>query len=133
MTTKNIKLYEYLRPIKSINEEYKITCDVIKTIFERFENEYNKINMSQVMKSLEEYKYVSGQEVIPEGRYIRYIDVKDPAKLKLKQGGIVVQDHKYNVKLKNLSEDYFTISKKNSIIFIKYNKNDKIRDVLEKY
>ena len=133
-STKVVKLYDYLRPIESLEYEYKNTQNVLKNIYERFDNIYNNSVFSETCKALKNYKYISHNEIVPEGRYIRYIDTTDPSVLYLETGGIVIECGQWNIKLKSMiSEDkYFKIMRNKSMIFMKFNKNDHMRDIMLK-
>lgn len=133
-TTKVVKLYDYLRPIESLEYEYKNTQKELKNIYERFENIYNNSVYPDVCKALKNYKYISHNEIVPEGRYIRYIDISDPSVLYLEIGGIVIESGKWTLKLKsmNAEDKYFNIMKSKSMIFMKFNKNDYMRDMMLK-
>lgn len=133
-TTKTVKLYDYLKPIESLNDEYKITQNALKHIYERFDNIYNNSVYPDVCNTLKDYKYISNNEIVPDGRYIRYIDISDPSVLYLENGGIVVECGTWYIKLKSMRQEdkYFRILRKKCMVFMKFNKNDHMRDLMLK-
>jgi len=116
--------------METIKEE---TQTVLKNLYERFMNETNCNNYEKYAKDLEYYRYIRNTWVIPNGRYLRYIDTSDSKNMKLKKGGFVVDSNKYIFKLFDKRYGQLTIDKHNRVFFMKLNNDDAMRSALQKY
>lgn len=136
---KNTEKYKYLSPIKSLEDEYKKVQEVLKTIFQRFMNETNSKIYQDCLERLSEYRYISKEENLPEGRFVKYLNMNNPHKLKLSIGGYVVEDLNFKLILKSAIQDddgnskIFSVMKKNILIFMKIDNNDKMRLLCENF
>ncbi len=75
----NASIMKYnIRMIKSIKNDYLQKLLLPKTILKDFHNK------------LEDYRYVDDLSDINYGRYIRWINLKDPEKIVLTRGGIII-------------------------------------------
>ena len=123
---------KYIEPIVSMIQEYELVKETLWNIFERFMNEHNSNEYQDCLESLEEYRYIKSDYSIPEGRFVRYLDISKPQKMTLKQGGFVIEDLGYNVKLKSVVPPrIFNVSRNNSLFFMKINDNEKLRFACE--
>lgn len=137
-TTKKIDVSDvkHIPPIVSMIQEYELVKETLWNIFERFMNEHNSNEYQYCLESLQEYRYVKNDYSIPEGRFVRYLNVSRPKKMVLKKGGIVVEDKGYNLTLKNVVDGekgpkMFDLRKSSNLIFLKINNNDKLRFACE--
>ena len=92
---------------------------IIKLSYSQIKNDVNNIllklqysgNMLKTLhKKLKEYRHVDDLQDIQTGRYIRWINLKNPNNLKLTNGGIII-----DIKI---IDDEIHISCKNSMNFI---------------
>lgn len=131
---KVIKLSKkYQENITDIEKEKRQVYDVIQNTFSKFINEENYNTMDYAMETLiDNYAYVSSNIVLSQGRYIRYLDLKDPMSIKLRLGGFVINDNGYTLCLKG-PEKQFKVSKKNILIFSQINDSDRIRAAVDDF
>ncbi len=108
---------KYQENIKSIDEERKKLEEIVHNIYNRFINENNKNNLDYALEVLKEYRFIPNKYIIPNGRYIRYIDTKDTKDMKLKLGGFVISDNGYSTTYKSKT-NLVKLSKKHCIIFV---------------
>tara|TARA_B100001094_G_scaffold328186_1_gene388042 strand:+ start:1524 stop:1928 length:405 start_codon:yes stop_codon:yes gene_type:complete len=134
MTTKTIKLDKpYLKNIYNLEKEKKYAKDIITNVYERWMNESNYNHLQYALEALEEYRYVAPKYVIPNGRYIRYIDLKDPYDAKLRLGGFVIYDNGYSVTFMNRGK-FIKINKKRAkAIFVRISDDELLRSQFEKF
>jgi len=89
-----------------------------------------KNDLKEVQTKLKDYKYVDELPDLQEGRYIRWISNKDPEKMYLANGGIVVGtkvvDGGMNIICKNNMNRIFEIKMKNNIVFQKLTNQEKV-------
>jgi hypothetical protein len=89
-----------------------------------------KNDLKEVQTKLKDYKYVDELPDLQEGRYIRWISNKDPEKMYLANGGIVlgtkVVDGGMNIICKNNMNRIFEIKMKNNIVFQKLTNQEKV-------
>lgn len=118
--------------LKSINES-----ELSNTSYSDIKNDMNnilqKIKFKDVKKTLlilKEYMFSSELETIVIGRYIRYIPLTGEHKLKLKNGGIIINIKKKNddilIICKNTYNRFFTVSFNKCVIFQKFTNDEKI-------
>ena len=128
---------KHLKPIVSMIQEYEIVKHVLLNIFERFMNEHNANEYQECLESLQEYRYIKSDYSVPDGRFIRYIDVSKPQKMKIKSGGFVIEDMGYGIKIKSVVEyenappNIFNIRKDKHMVFMKIDGNEKLRFACE--
>lgn len=120
-----------LNHTNDINQEI---IEVIEQIYQQniLFNINIKNKQNTLCKLLNEYCLYTDNLVI--GSYIRYIekDNRIYPDLKLKMGGFVLSDTKDKILLKNNIGRIFNINKNKYSIFIKLNKNDKFRIMIDK-
>ena len=134
MTTKTIKLSKkYQENIQDLKKEQDLVRQVIQSTFEKFQNESNFNSMEYALDVLpEEFVYVPNNTLLSEGRYIRYLDMRDPMEIKLRIGGFLLSDNGYTISLKG-PEKTFRVSKKKSLFFSQINDTDRIRAAVNGY
>jgi hypothetical protein len=131
MTYKTIALNEkYLPNITSIDEIKNETRFVLENLYSKFMNEKNFNNFEKASNDLEDYRYVPKQCVIPNGCFIRQLDVSNHNDIKLSRFGFVMESNKYCIKVIYRKKTYF-INWKNSVIFVKLRNDDVMRSNLE--
>ena len=134
MTTKTIKLAKkYQQNIEDLKKEQDKVREVIQNTFEKFQNEANFTSMEYALDVLpEEFVYVSNNTLLSEGRYIRYLDMRDPLNIKMRIGGFLLADNGYTISLKGPKRT-FRVSKKTSLFFSQINDSDRIRAAVNMY
>ena len=125
---------EYL--LKSLDNENNssignLNSRIIKTI----KNDYlqqlqlSRENIKELHSKLKEYRYVDDLTDIQYGRYIRWINLKDPLKIYLTNGGIVIdiKIHQNGIQLvcKNFINKKFQIKIDECFIFQKLTDQEK--------
>lgn len=139
MVNKNVKNItitdgKILQPIESMIQEYELVKETLWNIFERFMNEHNSKEYQECLEVLEGYRYIKSEYSVPDGRFVRYIDISKPQKLSLKQGGFVIEDLGYSVKLKSPNPEaprIFNVRRQTHLFFMKINDNEKLRFACE--
>ena len=76
--------------------------------------------------------YIPNDTLLSEGRYIRYLDMRNPLDIKLRIGGFLLSDNGYTISLKG-PEKSFRVSKKTSLFFSQINETDRVRVAVNKY
>jgi hypothetical protein len=111
-----------------IDYDRKKIDEIKNTIFRKLN--LKKDDLKEVQKKLQDYKYVDELPDLQEGRYIRWISNKDPEKMYLANGGIVVGtkvvDGGINITCKNNMNRFFEIKMKDNIVFQKLTKQEKV-------
>lgn len=132
--TKTIKLdkdIKYYDPIISLDLEYTKVQNALTSLFEKFINEHNSKTLEYCREALVDYRYMSNNNTIPEGHYIRHIDTRDPFNMNLRLGGFVTHDNGFSVKIRGTTVDdrsyVYSLNKKRSVIFVKITDNEKMR------
>ena len=124
---------KYQTNVQNIENERKKVEEVIQNTFEKFINEENYNTLDYVNQCLiDEYIYISNDIILSEGKYIRYLDLKNVNKIKLRIGGFVLFDNGYSVTIKGQNGN-IRLSKKNKIFFSKMTDTDRIRDAVKEY
>ena len=98
---------------------------LLNNIYHRFINEENENNRQYAIEKLQEYRYVPKSYCIPEGRYVRWINVQNARDMPLKHGGFVVSDNGYSVGVL-LNGKVIKVSKKSVLLFVKITDSEKI-------
>ena len=134
MATKTIKLTKkYQQNIQDFKREQDIVIKVIKNTFEKFPNESNFNSMEYALDVLpDEFVYIPNDTLLSEGRYIRYLDMRNPLDIKLRLGGFLLSDNGYTISLKG-PEKTFRVSKKKSLFFSQINETDRVRVAVNNY
>jgi hypothetical protein len=123
----------YLPNITNVDSIKTETQDVIKNLYERFMNETNCNNYEKCTEALESYRYIRNNWIVPNARYIRYIDTHDAKNMVLKKGGFVMDCNKYIFSLYDKKYGQFIIDKRDRIFFMKLNSDDINRCNLENF
>ena len=109
-----IKLYENIN-----NEKIKILKDL----------KINRKDSNILIKKLKDYQYIDEFQELVVGRYIRYVNLLNPNKIKLSNGGILceikIEDYIALV-LKNNLNKFFQINLDENLIFQKLSDQEKI-------
>lgn len=134
MTIKTIKLAKkYQQNIQDFKREKDLVIQIIQNTFDKFQNESNFNSMEYALDILpEEFVYVPNNTLLSSGRYIRYLDMRDPLEIKLRIGGFLLSDNGYTISLKG-PEKTFRVSKKTSLFFSQINETDRVRVAVNKY
>jgi hypothetical protein len=93
------------------------------------ELELSKTHTTELIKKLEDYKYIDELQGLEYGRYLRWINLKNPEKLKLTNGGILCEikiDDNIFLVLKNKQNWFFQINLNENLIFQKLTDQEKI-------
>ena len=81
-------------------------------------------------KKLKEYRYCSDMRDFVEGNYVRWIPLKDPSKIYLTNGGILVNveifESGVQIRVKNNQNRFFNIKFDEVLIFQKLSMQEKI-------
>lgn len=81
-------------------------------------------------KKLKEYRYCSDMQDFVEGNYVRWIPLKDPSKIYLTNGGILVNVEIFEtgvqIRVKNNQNRFFNIKIDEVLIFQKLSMQEKI-------
>ena len=134
MSVKNLNLSCSYQPnIENLKKEQQTTFDVIENIYNRFMNEQNYNNKERALEALQNYRYVPNKYMIPNGRYVRYIDTTDHTNMPIKLGGFVLNDNKYSFVYKSASETQRIVrcNKRHCIMFVYITDDEKIRATLK--
>jgi RNase P/RNase MRP subunit p29 len=114
------------KSIKSIRLETTLTYDtlkhhdaaiVLKSLITKYRNEHNTNIIDEATEKLDEMVYVPSQFKLWTGRFVRYIDATDPLCLKISQGGFVVNDNSYTVRIKTNTGGY-SVGKRGRFFFM---------------
>lgn len=132
--TKTIRLSKkYQKNVQNLKDEQKKVNEIIQNTFSKFQNEHNFNTMEYALDTLtEEYMYVQNDTVIANGKYVRYLDLKNPLEIHLRLGGFVLSDNGYSMTLKGIERN-FKLTKKNCLFFVQITDSDKIRAAVDEY
>tara|TARA_B110000971_G_C19916994_1_gene457283 strand:- start:282 stop:689 length:408 start_codon:yes stop_codon:yes gene_type:complete len=98
--------------------------DILNNTLKKFKNENNINVIEEAQEKLEGYIYVPNSLKLWEGRYVRYLNLRDPLNLVLGAGGFVVEDNTFTVKLRN-DLGVFRVNKRNALWFMSLTNLDK--------
>ena len=134
MSIKTVKLSKkYQDNIQDFKKEQKTVTDVIENTFNKFMNEANHNTMEYAYDVLQDdYVYVPNNTILTSGKYIRYLDLKNPMEIKLRIGGFVTTDNGYTVSIRGI-ERSFRVSKRNALFFSQISDSDRIRVAVNDY
>lgn len=128
MSKKVITLTDtYLPNITNMAQIKDETQIVLQNLFDRFMNETNCNNLQTYSEALVEYRYIRNNWIVPNSRYIRYLDTSNPRNIILKKGGFVCDCNKYTFTLYDKKYGTYKIDKRNRIFFIKLVDDDYTR------
>jgi len=83
----------------------------------------------KLLKKLDDYQYVDELPEIQEGRYLRWINLKNPEKLKLTNGGMLVEikiEDNVILVFKNNMNRFFQISMDENLIFQRFSDQERV-------
>lgn len=124
---------KYQTNASNIEAETEKVQEIIENTFLKFMNEENYNTMGYAQECLiNEYTYIPNDIILTEGRYIRYLDLKNVNKIKLRLGGFVIIDNGFSVTIKGTTRN-FKVDKRNIVIFSKISDTDRIRDAVNDY
>ena len=111
-------------PIDNVVQAMHTTLETVTQILsKRFPSEHNQNTLDYAHDVLDGYCYVPIRYKLWEGRYVRYLDMKDTFHMNLKLGGFVINDNKYTVTLKN-DKHVFKVNKRNRLWFMTIHESD---------
>ena len=93
------------------------------------ELELSKSVLKKMLKKLEDYRYVDELPELQEGRYIRWINLNNPANLKLTNGGILCEikiEDSVILVLKNNLNRFFQVNMDESLVFQRFSDQEKV-------
>ena len=112
----------------STDIELRIRNDCIRNIYDLCLNEANVNNLQYALDSLIGFRYIPNSFLIPNGRYVRYIDTKNHLDMKLRLGGFVTSDNSFSVSYISCASSHVVkVNKKHCIFFIKVTQDELLR------
>jgi hypothetical protein len=108
-----------------------LTFDTINKEKELIINELNlsKKKTNELLKKLKDYQYIDEYPQLIEGRYIRWINIKNPDDIKLTNGGILCEikiNDSISLIMKNKNNVFFQIKLDESLVFQRLTNQEKI-------
>ena len=98
-----------------------------RTILE--ELKLSRMELKTLLKKLEDYRYIDELPELQQGRYLRWINLTNPDRLKLTNGGILcdvkIEDNVVLV-LKNNMNTIFRINMDKCLIFQKFSDQERV-------
>ena len=98
-----------------------------RTILE--ELKLSRMELKTLLKKLEDYRYIDELPELQQGRYLRWINLTNPDRLKLTNGGILcdvkIEDNVVLV-LKNNMNSIFHINMDKCLIFQKFSDQERV-------
>ena len=89
----------------------------------------SKAEITKLLKKLDDYRYIDELPELQQGRYLRWINLTNPAKLKLTNGGILcdinIEDNVVLV-LKNNVNNIFRINMDKCLIFQRFSDQERV-------
>jgi hypothetical protein len=109
----------------------KLTYDAINKEKELILNELalSKKSKNELLKKLKDYQYIDEYPQLIEGRYIRWINIKNPDDIKLTNGGILCEikiNDSISLIMKNKNNVFFQIKLDESLVFQRLTNQEKI-------
>ena len=89
----------------------------------------SKMELKTMLKKLDDYRYIDELPELQQGRYLRWINLTNPAKLKLTSGGIlcdVLIENNIVLILKNNMNTIFRINMDKCLIFQKFSDQERV-------
>jgi len=122
---KSIENEENIHLINLNNKKIKmIKMKILKELH------YSKQELLDIMKKLENYRYIDGMNEIKYGTYIRWIKITEPYDLSLSKGGIFcdlsVSDNGVFVIYKNFNHKHYKFKIDDCLIFQKITNEEQI-------
>ena len=89
---------KYQNNIIDLTEEEKQIDNILNNTFKKYSSETNLNTYDYSLNTLQsEYVYVKNDVILANGKYIRYLDMKNPMEIILRIGGFVKTDNGYSV------------------------------------
>ena len=98
-----------------------------RTILE--ELKLSRMELKTLLKKLEDYRYIDELPELQQGRYLRWINLTNPDRLKLTNGGIlcdVLIENNIVLILKNNMNTIFRINMDKCLIFQKFSDQERV-------
>jgi hypothetical protein len=124
----------YLEKILTNETNENITSQTFQVIDETkreiiYELELPNIVAKSLLKKLEEYRYIDEIPDLQVGRYIRWINLTNPEKIKLTNGGILCEikiEDAVILVLKNSMNRFFQINMNENLVFQRLSEQERI-------
>lgn len=114
--------------VVDLQKEKQNTFNIIQNIFLNFPNEHNLNIMNDCLvhfnNSQDDYVFVPYKLKCWDGRYVAFINKKNPLKMYIQNGGFVTYDNGYSVSILSNNKT-FKFNKKNYHVFMLLNDKDK--------
>ena len=124
----------YLEKILTNETNENITSQTFQEIDEKkreiiYELELSNAAAKDLLKKLEEYRYIDEIPDLQVGRYIRWINLTNPEKIKLVNGGILCEikiEDTVILVLKNSINRFFQINMDENLVFQRLSEQERI-------
>jgi hypothetical protein len=124
----------YLEKILTNETNENITSQTFQVIDEKkreiiYELELSNVAAKDLLKKLEEYRYIDEIPDLQVGRYIRWINLTNPEKIKLANGGILCEikiEDTVILVLKNSINRFFQINMDENLVFQRLSEQERI-------
>ena len=126
---KNITFHSKILPeVQSIEEENEKTQLYIDNIYDKFPSEANINHQGYAQEKLMNFRYVPLKYIIPNGSYVRFIDLRTPYDATLFSGGFVTRDNGHSVVVRaSRDERVFTFDRRKYAVFLQMTVDDQMR------
>jgi len=131
-TIKRLNVKNYVPFAEDLEYEVKNTQKVLANLYKKNMNELNCNNFSKAQESLEEYRYVPNEYLLPEGKFVRWIQSKTKNNMFIRTGGFVLSDNGWSFTVKLAGRSKFTkgnIRKDGLYIFMLIDNNDRMYQI----
>ena len=124
----------YLEKILTNETNENITSQTFQVIDEKkreiiYELELSNVAAKDLLKKLEDYRYIDEMPDLQIGRYIRWINLTNPDKIKLTNGGILCEikiEDAVILVLKNSMNRFFQINMNENLVFQRLSEQERI-------
>ena len=124
----------YLEKILTNETNENITSQTFQEIDEKkreiiYELELSNLAAKDLLKKLEDYRYIDEMPDLQIGRYIRWINLTNPDKIKLTNGGILCEikiEDAVILVLKNSMNRFFQINMNENLVFQRLSEQERI-------
>ena len=125
---------KYQNNIIDLTQEEEQISNILNNTFKKYSSETNLNTYDYSLNTLQsEYVYVKNDVILANGKYIRYLDMKNPMEIILRIGGFVKTDNGYSVTIICPNKEIYKINKRKHIFFTKITDNDRIRCAVDEY
>ena len=125
---------KYQNNIIDLTQEEEQINNILNNTFKKYSSETNLNTYDYSLNTLQsEYVYVKNDVILANGKYIRYLDMKNPMEIILRIGGFVKTDNGYSVTIICPNKEIYKINKRKHIFFTKITDNDRIRCAVDEY